>query len=152
MSTNSNAPDLTQRPPRSPRARLGGYALLPRMLDKGRATIAGKNGEYHFNCPLDQRILQFMGLNPEELLAELGTNKGDGEILDWITANAAHKHAPWEIEQWSNHQQNRGPDSDAETLQFFAECVAKFTKTREDIKTWADLLDLDDFVSFGGKA
>ena len=28
------APDLTQRPPRSPRQRLGGYALLPRMLDK----------------------------------------------------------------------------------------------------------------------
>ena len=152
MSTNSHAPDLTQRPPRSPHARLGGYALLPRMLDKGRATIAGKNGEYHFNCPLDQRFLRFIGLDPERLLAELGTNKGDGEILDWINANAAHKHGPWEIEQWSNYQQNRGPDSDAETLQFFAECVAKFTKTREDIKTWADLLDLDDFVSFGGKA
>jgi Domain of unknown function (DUF5069) len=27
--------DLTKRPPRSPRLRLGGYALLPRMLDKG---------------------------------------------------------------------------------------------------------------------
>ncbi|HKS37360.1 MAG TPA: DUF5069 domain-containing protein, partial [Verrucomicrobiae bacterium] len=34
------APDLTQRPPRSPRSRLGGYSLLPRMLDKGRATLA----------------------------------------------------------------------------------------------------------------
>ncbi len=51
---NLNAPDLTQRPPRSPRQRLGGYAILPRMLDKGRATIAGKQGEYHFNCPLDR--------------------------------------------------------------------------------------------------
>ena len=47
------APDLTQRAPRSPRSRLGGYALLPRMLDKGRATIVNKNGEYHFDCPLD---------------------------------------------------------------------------------------------------
>jgi hypothetical protein len=36
-----NAPDLTKRPPRSPRVRLGGLALLPRMLDKGRATVAG---------------------------------------------------------------------------------------------------------------
>ena len=53
-----NAPDLTQRPPRSPRVRLGGYALLPRMLDKGRATLAGKNGEYHYACPLDQRLLE----------------------------------------------------------------------------------------------
>ena len=33
-----NAPDLTQRPPRSPRVRLGGFVILPRMLDKGRAT------------------------------------------------------------------------------------------------------------------
>ena len=53
-----NAPDLTQRPPRSPRVRLGGYAILPRMLDKGRATIAGKNGEYHYNCPMDKRFLE----------------------------------------------------------------------------------------------
>jgi hypothetical protein len=28
------------------RARLGGFVLLPRILDKGRATLAGKNGEY----------------------------------------------------------------------------------------------------------
>jgi hypothetical protein len=46
-----SAPDLTKRPPRSPRQRLGGYALLPRMLDKGRAEIAGTRGEYHYNCP-----------------------------------------------------------------------------------------------------
>ena len=35
-----HTPDLTQFPPRSPRVRLGGYAILPRMLDKGRATVA----------------------------------------------------------------------------------------------------------------
>ena len=43
------APDLTKRPPRSPRNRLGGYVLLPRMLDKGRADITGKIGEYKYN-------------------------------------------------------------------------------------------------------
>ena len=40
-SKNLNAPDLTQHPPRSPRGRLGGYVILPRCLDKGRATLAG---------------------------------------------------------------------------------------------------------------
>jgi hypothetical protein len=39
-----------------------------------------------------------------------------------------------------------------ETLEFFTEAVAKFSRTREDIKTWFDLLDLDDHVTFGGKA
>ena len=148
----SNAANLTQRPPRSPRSRLGGYSLLPRMLDKARATLAGTNGEYHFDCPLDKRILSSVGIAPNKLLAGLKKGKGDGEILEWIQDNAKHKRTPWEIQQWSDHMDRRGPDSDAETLQFFAESVAKFTKTREDVKTWADLLELDDFVSFGGKA
>jgi len=147
-----HAPDLTQRPPRSLRCRLGGYASLPRMLDKGRAVLAGKNGEYHYNCPLDQRVLGFLGIDAEALKAELAAGKGDGEILQWINANAKNKHADWEIEQWSAHVERRGPDSDAETLGFFAETVGKISKTREDIHTWADLLDLDDYVSFGGKA
>ena len=45
----------------------------------------------------------------------------------------------------------RGPSGDVETLQFFAEYVGKFAKDREDIKTWFDLVDLDDHVTFGGK-
>jgi len=149
---NAGAPDLTQRPPRSPRSRLGGYVLLPRMLDKGRATLAGTNGEYHYNCPLDKRFVSFVGIDPQKLLAELKKGKGDGEILEWLQANAKYKRAPWEIQQWSDYMDRRGPDSDAETCQFFVDYVGKFSKTREDIKTWADLLDLDDFVSFGGKA
>lgn len=41
--------DLTKRPPRSPRVRLGGYVLLPRLLDKCRAELGGNAGEYHYN-------------------------------------------------------------------------------------------------------
>jgi hypothetical protein len=152
METNLSAPDLTKRPPRSGRCRLGGYAVLPRMLDKCRATIAGTNGEYHFDCPLDQHILNFLGLNADKLKEEVATGKGDGEILEWINANAKNKHGAWEVEQWSDYMQRRGPDSDEETLTWFTQAVGKFTKTREDIKAWADLLDLDDYVSFGGKA
>ena len=36
--------NLTQRPPRSPRVRLGGYTILPRILDKARASLAGTLG------------------------------------------------------------------------------------------------------------
>ena len=152
MPKGNHAPDLTLRPPRSPRTRLGGYAQLPRLLDKGRATLAGKNGDYHYNCPLDQRFFSFTGVDAKRLLAELKKGKGDGEVLVWIEANAKAKRSPWEIQQWSDWMDRRGPDSDAETMQYFADAVAKLSKTREDIKTWADMLDLDDYVSFGGKA
>jgi hypothetical protein len=151
-NSNIGAPDLTQRPPRSPRVRLGGYGALPRMLDKGRATITGKNGEYHFDCPLDQRVLNFLGIEAEALKAQLAAGKGDNEILQWINTNAKHKRSEWEIEQWSSYMEKRGPDSDAETLKYFADMVGKVAKDRADIRSWADVLDLDDYVSFGGKA
>ena len=65
-------PDLTKAPPRSPRVRLGGFVILPRLLDKGRATIAAKNGDYVFNCPMDRRFFDFVGTNANTLMSRLG--------------------------------------------------------------------------------
>ena len=144
--------DLTQRPPRSPRVTLGGYVLLPRILDKCRALIAGKNGEYRFGAQrMDRHFLNFTGIDEAALQAEVAAGKSDSEILAWVQSNSKTPREPWEIAQWSNYQLQRAADSDAETLQVFAEAVAKFSTTREDIKTWFDLLDLDDYVTFGGQ-
>ena len=71
--------------------------------------------------------------------------------LAWVQANAKPEPRPWEIVAWSDYQDRRTPDSDAETMAYFAEAVGKFSTTREDIRTWADLLDLDDHCTFGGK-
>lgn len=153
MATSSiPAPDLTIRPPRSPRVRLGGYVLLPRLLDKCRATIAGKNGEYHYDCPLDKRFFNYVGIDAGQLQAEVAKGISDTEALAWITENAKNKQEPWEIQAWSCYQEKRAPDSDPETIGFFHGLVAKFSMKREDILTWADLLDLDDHCSFGGPA
>ncbi len=145
-----NAPDLTQRPPRSPRVRLGGYVTLPRMLDKGRATVNGKNGEYHFNCPLDQRLLGFLGIDADALKKELGKGKGDNEILAWIEKNAKHKHGAFEINAWSAFAEQRVP-MDNESRGYYSELLSKTAPKREDVGTWFELLDVDDYASFGGK-
>ena len=153
MSTTNSFPDLTQRPPRSPRVRLGGYVILPRILDKGRAALAGKLGEYHFaGKGMDRHFFNFVGLDHESLAKEIAKGAGDGEILAWVQANAKNQRAPWEIAAWSEYHLRRGPDSDLETVTDFAADVAKFSKTREDINTWFDLMDLDDHCTFGGKA
>ena len=144
--------DLTQRAPRSFRVRLGNFVILARMLDKGRATLAGKNGEYKYNSTTDQRLVQFLGFDPHALLNELATGKGDGEMLEWVQAHSKTPRAPWEIEAWSAFMEKRGPESDAETLAFFAEYLGRLSKTREDVKTWFEASELDDYVSFGGKA
>jgi len=125
--------------------------ILPRLLDKGRATIAGTNGEFTYDAPLDQHLKDFLGLDFAGLKEQLAAGQGDWEILDWVNANAPRKRAAWEIDAWSSFMTRRGPAGDIETLQFFSEYVAKFSKDREDIKTWFDLVDLDDHVTFGGK-
>ncbi|HEV2695049.1 MAG TPA: DUF5069 domain-containing protein [Verrucomicrobiae bacterium] len=144
-----NTPDLTKFPPRSPRVRLGGYVILPRMLDKGRATVAGKNGEYHFACPLDQRFLTFVGIDPEALKKEL--SKSDTEILEWITANAKNKRTAPEIIAWSNWQENLAPNN-PEGREYFNSIHKAGAPTRTDITNWFEVLDMDDYVTFGGKA
>ena len=144
--------DLTQRPPRSFHVRLGGFVILPRMLDKGRATLVKQNGEYKYNSDTDQHLVRFLGFDPEALLKELAAGKGDGEILGWVQSNSKIPRAVWEIEAWSAYMEKRGPDSDAESLTGFAEYLGQFSKTREDIKTWFDAIELDAHASFGGKA
>jgi len=143
-----HTPDLTKFPPRSARVRLGGYVILPRMLDKGRATLAGTNGEYHYACPLDQRFLEFTGIDPEALKKEL--TKSDSEVLAWIQKNAKHQRCELQIAAWTKYQEERVP-TDVESRGYFNEQVGKIAPKREDIGTWFDWLDLDDYVSFGGK-
>ena len=152
MNPTNSFPDLTQRPPRSPRVRLGGYILLPRILDKGRAAVAGKLGEYHYaGKGMDRHFFNFVGLDYESLKAKLAKGGGDLEILTWIQANAKTPRQPWEIASWSEYHSRRTPDSDNETMIYFADQVKKFSTMREDINTWFDLLDLDDYCTFGGK-
>jgi hypothetical protein len=98
---------------RSPRCRLEGLVILSRMFDKGRATAIGKQGEYHYNCLLDQHLLNYLGLDPDALMAEIKAGKGDGELLEWVLANAKHNRAAREIDRWSRFQDKRGQDGDA---------------------------------------
>lgn len=143
--------DLTLRPPRSPRVRLGGYVILPRMLDKCRATLAGAAGDYEYACSLDRRFLDFAGVNAQELKAEVAKGKGDGELLKWIQANSRFARTPSEIASWSHYQENRVPEN-LESRGHFSDYHRASGPHRDDIGTWFDVLDLDDFASFGGKA
>jgi hypothetical protein len=151
MSTPTSIVDLTQRPPRSPRVRIGGFSTLARVLDKGRAKAAGKLGDYHYACALDKRLFEFLNLDPDALFEQIKTGKGDWELLEWILAHADHKPTPWEIQQWSAYQENRTPDSVQGKERSLNEII-RLNKHRTDILTGFDLLDLDDHVSYGGKA
>lgn len=146
---NYSQPDLTVHPPRSMRVRLGGYAHLARLLDKARAVLAGKGAEYYYNCPLDQRFFAFTGIGHKAMLAAIKTGKTDLQMLQWVNARA--KRLPAEVAAWSAWVELIGPGG-AEGHEWIASVIKGHKSKRDDIRSFADLLDLDDYLSYGGQA
>ena len=147
---NFSAPDLTRHPPRSPRTRLGGYVHFPRLLDKARAVPAGRGGDFHYNCPFDQKFFAFTGLDHEAFMAAVKTGQSDSELLAYVQASAQPKRQPSEIAAWSAWMEQwtvSSPDARA----FFNDVHRKNAPQRDDIATWFDWIELDDYVTFGGR-
>lgn len=147
---NYQTPDFTQHPPRSPRVRLGGFVHLPRLLDKARAHLAGKLGDYLWGCPLDKRFCDFTGVTPEAMLAAVQTGKSDSEMLAWVLANAKPQRSLYEIAQWSAWMEGFGPGG-AEGHAWVVDVIKTAGPERTDIRSFFDILDLDDYHSFGGR-
>ncbi len=138
--------DLSKEAPRSPRNRLGGYSLMARMIDKGRASIAGKVGEYHYACPLDQMLFQFKGVKDDEVKKLLSSGATDDEIVSWFGAHGTPKTSE-EVEAWSHGVENYSPYGDPEKKEWFAGECAKLNLKPEN-STLIDYLDADDVASF----
>lgn len=151
MNTPSTPLDLTQRPPRSPRVRLGGYVMLARMLDKARATLAGKQGDYIYGNPMDQHFFLFTGVSQDALMAEVKRGAGDWELLLWVNAHATPKRLPHEVRAWSSYMESM-PVGEAEDLEWFAQQARRLNPVRNDLQTVMDYLDADDHLSYGGLA
>jgi hypothetical protein len=129
---------------------LGGLVILPRMLDKGRAAVAGTLGEYHYDCPLDSFLKGFLDFDAAGLKDLLATGAGDGEALAWVTANARTPRSPVEIAAWSDYLEKAAPGN-VGLRGFLHETHQKIAPDRADIHTLFDVLDLDDHLSYGGR-
>jgi quercetin dioxygenase-like cupin family protein len=81
MTSLAAAKDLTVVQPRGLDAELDGYAWLPRMLDKARASLAGTNGSYLFGCPVDHTCMARLGVSPELVLELAGRYPEDTDVL-----------------------------------------------------------------------
>src|SRR4051812_1205578 len=75
------APDLSVVEPRPFGLELDGYAHLPRMLDKARATLAGTAGTYQFGCPVDHTCMARLGVVPDVVLELAARHADDRRVL-----------------------------------------------------------------------
>src|SRR5437879_2371579 len=104
--------------PRSPRETLADYVLAARAVDKCRAVLAGWQGEYHSNCPLDQGWLKFAEIDYDALKSFVATGATDEEVATWIGKHAK-KRPRIEIIAWNNKQRDlRLSDLQPETQEY----------------------------------
>jgi uncharacterized protein DUF5069 len=83
--------DLTKQAPHSPRERVAGFAIASRTVDKCRASLAGTLGEYHYDCPLDNMLFSFKGINGEQFKTAVQASKNYEDIGAWLQKTAWQK-------------------------------------------------------------
>jgi hypothetical protein len=71
-------------------------------------------------------------------------------MLAWVAENVNPRRTQWEIDTWSDWLEKLSP-GDAQRHATFAELIAQRAPGRQDIKTLFERLDLDDYLSFGGR-
>ena len=114
--------DLNLEPPRGPRGKLGGYAILARSLDKGRAEMNRSAGEFHFNCPLDNMLFDFKGVKGEDIMKLLQDAATDEDVVEWLNTHGSPKTSG-EIAEWCAGVEAVRPFENPEKKEWFAgEC------------------------------
>jgi hypothetical protein len=150
MKRKITGKDLTKEAPRSPRIRVGGYAILDRTIDKCRALIAGNIGEYHFDCPLDRMLFRFKGVKGDDFRGQIEQGASDEEMVEWLN-RSGEKKTPGEIKRWGERVEASSLYDDLEKHDYFvAEC--KKLGLNPSKTTTFDWLEIDDRVSHARQA
>jgi hypothetical protein len=142
--------DLTKEAPRSPRVRVGGYAILGRTIDKCRALVAGNIGEYHFDCPLDNMLFGFKAVKGDDFKAQVEQGASDQEMVEWLN-QAGEKTMPAEIKRWADEVEISSLYNHPEKRDFFSEEVKKLGLDPAKTTTF-QWLEVDDRVSHATQA
>ena len=137
-----NALDLRKTFPRSPAEVLGDFVLLARIIDKCRAAIAGTNGEYNFNCPLDRRFFDFTGIDSDAFKSQVAKGASDNEVVAWVREKTQHLSAD-QIAAWSYDARRRTPQS-VEEKAYFENYCRKFAPHARHISAWFEMLDAEE--------
>jgi hypothetical protein len=135
--------DLTTTFPRSVHEKIAGVVMLARTTDKAKAVAHGNVGEYHYNCPMDQGVFSFLGIDQAAFLDVVKNSKSDAEI-DAYVKTFAEKKSPAEIAAFNEHFLASKPEPGSQAEGSFLSLRNAVAPDRTDVTLWADLLDLDE--------
>jgi len=136
--------DLSTDVPRSPRSLLAGYVIAGRTLDKCRAVLNGSNGEYHYDCPLDQLFLQFVEISGDDFKKFVATGASDEEMAAWILENGK-THTKEELVEWNNNlRYKRISEMPIELQVFLEDYIPENIPANRVVNYWFDIYDIEE--------
>jgi hypothetical protein len=135
--------DLRTRPPRSAHAELDGLMLMPRTIDKLRATLPGGHaGVYYINGPIrgiSGYLLGRLGIGEDELREVVRTAKDESEVASWLSSRFDASQYP-EI----NGTLRRIRPKHAEDPDVFRTIYAETIDAHPELEYIIDIVDADD--------
>ena len=150
MATPFIARDLTQQAPHSPRERLAGFVIASRAVDKCRASLAGTLGEYHYDCPLDNKLFNFKGITGAQFKTAVQASTNYDEVGTWLLATGTAK-TPAEIKTWSDATEAGSLMKIPEKRSYFIESCSALGLNPQMNSTF-DWLEADDRETFRRKS
>lgn len=138
--------DLNLEPPRSPKLRIRGYAILARTIDKCRATINGREGNYLFDCPVDQLLFSLKKITAEQFKRKVAAEDSDLELARWLDKIGPPLTSE-EIRDWSDHVEDYMPYNDPTKRDWFVHQCKKLD-LNPHVTTLFDYLEAEDAASF----
>jgi hypothetical protein len=134
--------DLSKEFPRSPREQLDGMTLLPRAIDKARAQLEGKLGEYiYYGCRLNTRLFNTLGVTEDEFLDAVRRSPDDDSVLEWIREYVRpERDKVAKMNDWVLHNEPENSDE----RKTFCDELERVDPGNDSVNTWTDLIDLEE--------
>ena len=137
--------DLTKAPPRSPKLQLDGLAMLPRTIDKLRATLPGGNPGVYKIAGFSERLLNTINVKEDDMREAVASAKSDDDVVQWLREHADTS----KYEEFTQYISKRSLDDVTDKAAFMERYP--ILKKRPDIYYLADMLEADDAEMFAGK-
>jgi Domain of unknown function (DUF5069) len=108
------------------------------------AVLVGWQGEYHSNCPVDQRWLKFAEIDYDDFKAFVASGATDEQVAAWIGKHAK-KRPRIEIIAWNNKERDlRLSDLPLEIQEYMEDYIAKFIPRNRVVYHWFDVYDIEE--------
>lgn len=134
--------DLSKAPPRGPKLQLDGLAMLPRTIDKLRATLPGGNPGVYKIEGFSKRLLDTIAVSEDDLRDAVRDAKSDDDVVEWLRDHADTS----KYEEFTQYISKRSLDDVKDKAAFMERYP--ILKRRPDIYYLADMLEADDAEMF----